>query len=580
MSSSLLLDECFETQGPGFVDLVRSCSDDRHLAGLADRMLVDPRPWVREQILAYLDTPFDRPGHHPLVKRLFKHAEARGDLDILSRCLVGFDRGVRRQLTRSQRYDWQTRTYSEIETLALPRLGLQPKHRAKHPKAPALHHVRERPGMPLFSLATRLHLRRRAWRFYRHLGFQKPNQYVAAISQALARFVDRDLAKGHDVLECWGLVHALFGESPTLVFKGTWIGIAEEKTLAELTPAPAFSALWTAPAAVPHVLTLAVQARSKLVRTWAQDWIKEHHPTALRSMSLAEVRKLLDAEWEDVRLVGLGLFAQHPDVPTLTVRAWMELLSVADEAALAQIVDAMQTHVRGSRLNHVDAVTMACHRSVAVVRMAMAFMADKVWDSPAETDALLGLRQASCAALATDLGRFLLERLASPQRYHINHVFVALDHRLEGMRAAAMTWIDEHRHVREDSSVWARAAESPYDQVRCWLLRSLERFAGEARIAGDQHRLLWTTVLLGVHRGGREKQAALRQLTQAIVLNPERSAELLPLLSAALRSLRLPERRAACASIVTVMVRRPELKDQIAVLLPELDCSQILLEIG
>ena len=126
--------------------------------------------------------------------------------------------------------------------------------------------------------------------------------------------------------------------------------------------------------------------------------------------------------------------------------------------------------------------------------------------------------------------------------------------------------------------MWARAAESPYDHVRCWLLRALERFADEAKIAGDQHRLLWTMVLLGVHRGGREKQAALRQLTQAIVTDPGRASELLPLLSAALRSLRQPERRAACAGIVTVLVRRPELAAQVAALFPELDFSHILVE--
>ncbi len=580
MGSVILLDECYESQGPGFVELVRGCDDDRRLAGLADRMLVDKRPWVREQILAYLDTPFDRPGHHPLVKRLFKHAETHADIDVLSRCMVGFDRGVRRKIVHKKQYDWQTRAFTESDELVLPKKGLEPQHPAKHPKAPRPRYARARPGMMLFSLATRLYLRRRAWRFFRRLGFQKPDQYVASVSKALARYVDADLAGGHDLIESWGLVHALFGESPTLVFKGTWIDIADGKTLAELKPAPAFTELWTAPAAIPHLLSLVSQARAKLVRTWAQDWLKEHHPEALKSLTLSEVRALIDADWEDVRILGLSLFAQHPQVPTLTVQAWMELLSVRDDTALAQIITAMQAHVRSSRLSHADTITVACHRSVAVVRMAMAFMREKTWESPAEIEALLGLRQATCAALAADLGRFLLERLATPQRYQIGHVFVPLDHRLEGMRSEAMAWIDANRHVREDPLVWARAAESPYDQVRCWLLRALERFEDEARIAGDQHRLLWTTVLLGVHRGGREKQAALRQLTQAIVKDPARAAELLPLLAAALRSLRLPERRAACASIVTVLVRRPELAQQISVLFPELDCSQILVETG
>lgn len=580
MGSTLLLDECYETQGTGFVELLRACDDDRRLAGLAERMLKDARPWVRTQLLAYLETPFDRPGHHPLVKRVFKDAERRGDLDILIRCLVGFDRAVRRKLVRRTTYDWQSRVQIEREDLILPRRGLLAKHAAKHAKAKPVQPSRERPGMALFSLATRLHLRRRAWRFFRHLGFQKPDGYVAAAAEIARRFTDADLSAGHDLLDSWGLAHILFGDSEALQFQGTWINVAPDRTLADLRPAPAFAELWRAPAAVPHVLALAIGGQAKLVRTWAFDWLKAHHPTALAALGLDEVRRMLDAEWEDVRLVGLDLFARHPQMPTLTVQQWLGLLQVSDPSVLAQIVAAMQTHVRGSRLAHAEAVAVACHRSVPVVRMALAFLAEKRWDGPAETEALLGLARATCAALAAELGSFLLERLATPERYRVEHVCLALDHRLEGMRTAAMAWVDAHRHVREDAQLWARAAESPHDQVRCWLLRALERFAAEATVSGDQRRLLWTTVLLGVHRGGREKQAAVRQLTAAIVADPDGSADLLPLLAAALRSLRLPERRAACAGIATVLVRRPALAPRIAALFPELDCSQVVLEAG
>lgn len=580
MGSTLLLDECYENQGSGFVDLLRACDDDRRLAGLADRMLKDARPWVREQLLAYLDTPFDRPGHHPLVKRVFKDAERRGDLDVLVRCLVNFDRGIRRKLVRRVSYDWQTRVQIESEELVLPRHGLLARHAGKHAQAKPARPGRERPGLKLFSRATRLHLRRRAWRCFRHLGFQKPDAYVATAVDIARRYTDADLAAGHDLLDSWGLAHILFAGSEALQFQGSWINVAPDRTLADLRPAPAFAELWQAPAAVPHLLALAIGAQAKLVRTWAFDWLKASHPGALAGLGLDEVRKMLDSSWEDVRLTGLELFAKHPQVATLTVQQWLGLLQVADAAALAQIVAAMQTHVRGSRLGHAEAVAIACHRSVPVVRMALAFLAEKRWESPAETEALLGLASADCPALAGELGRFLLGRLATPERYRVEHVCAALDHRLEGMRTEAMAWVDANRHVREDAQLWARAAESPHDEVRCWLLRALERFADEAAVSGDQRRLLWTTVLLGVHRGGREKQAAVRQLTAAIVADPDGAAELLPLLAAALRSLRLPERRAACAGIATVLVRRPALAPRIAAIFPELDCSQVVLEAG
>jgi hypothetical protein len=578
MSSTLLLDECYEAQGAGFVEHLRACEDDRHLAGLADRLVKDQRPWAREQVLAYLDQPFDRPGHHPLVKRLFKHAEAQADLEAMARCLVGFDRGVRRELVKIPSWDSQTNSASEREILVLRRAGLAAKHPAKHPQAKRVRYIHPRRGMPLFTQATRLYLRRRAWRFFRHLGFRQPEQYVAAITQALVRYTDQDLSGGHDLLESWGLAHALFGESPVLLFQGTWINLAEGKSLADLAPAPAFTAAWQTPAAIPHLLTLAVAARAKLVRTWAQDWLKAHHPEVLRTLPLARLRDLMDGEWEDVRLLGLSLFTAHPQVATLTVQEWIALLTIRDAAALAQVVTTMQAHVRGSRLSHQDVVALACHRAVPVVRMALAFMGEKTWAAPAELAAMRDLARVTCAALAGDLARFLLERLATPERYHVDHVLIALDHRLEGMREVAMAWVDAHRHVRDDALVWARAAETPYDDVRGWLLRALERFTEEAKVAGDQHRLLWATVLLGVHRGGREKQAAVRQVTQAMVNDASRANELLPLLAAALRSLRSPERRAALAGIATVLVRHPALASAIAARFPELDCSRVVLE--
>ncbi|MBN8524214.1 MAG: hypothetical protein J0M02_02635, partial [Planctomycetes bacterium] len=456
MGGSLLLDECYDTQGPGFVEALRACDDDRRLAGLADRMIKDGRPWVRSQIIAYLGQPFDRPGHHPLVKRLFKHAEKQADLDVMGLYLVGFDRAVRRQVVTRLRYDWSTRTQTESEELVLQRKGLAPRHAGRHPQAKRVASVRERPGAMLFSLATRLHLRRRAWRFFRRLGFQRPADYVAAVSAAAQRFTDDDLRAGHDLLESWGLAHILFGGSDVLRFAGSWISVADGRTLAELKPAPAFAPLWQTADAVPHLLGLLVGARAKLVRTWAQDWLRAHHPAALSGIGLDQLRRMLDSEWEDVRLLGCELFARHPQVATLNVQQWLGLLGIADPVVLAQITAAMQAHVRGSRLSHADTVAAACHRAVPVVRMALGFMAEKRWDGPAETEALLGLRNAACPALAGDLARFLLERLATAERYRVEHVCLALDHRLDGMRAAAMAWIEANRHVREDPQVWAR----------------------------------------------------------------------------------------------------------------------------
>ena len=52
---------------------------------------------ARARFFKYLALPLDRPGHHPLVKRLFKQAEANRDHELMAAFLVAFDRLIRRQ---------------------------------------------------------------------------------------------------------------------------------------------------------------------------------------------------------------------------------------------------------------------------------------------------------------------------------------------------------------------------------------------------------------------------------------------------------------------------------------------------
>jgi hypothetical protein len=94
--STTLVDESFATQDEQFVERVRQAASPKYLAALADRWKKDPRPWAREQIFEYLRLPLDRPGHHPLVKRLFKQAEGNADHELMAAFLVAFDRLIRR----------------------------------------------------------------------------------------------------------------------------------------------------------------------------------------------------------------------------------------------------------------------------------------------------------------------------------------------------------------------------------------------------------------------------------------------------------------------------------------------------
>jgi len=88
--SMLLVEECFSAQDAGFLEALRCVSSGKLLAAFADRWKQDHRPWARAQIFAYLDLPLDQSGHQPVVKRLFKHAEASKDAELLGAFLVAF----------------------------------------------------------------------------------------------------------------------------------------------------------------------------------------------------------------------------------------------------------------------------------------------------------------------------------------------------------------------------------------------------------------------------------------------------------------------------------------------------------
>lgn len=68
-------------------------------------------------------------------------------------------------------------------------------------------------------------------------------------------------------------------------------------------------------------------------------------------------------------------------------------------------------------------------------------------------------------------------------------------------------------------------------------------------------RLLWPSVLPNVHRGSWAKAVAIRQILARVEARSAELPRLLPLLAAALRPSRSPERRAGLSAIVQLAER-------------------------
>jgi len=144
---------------------------------------------------------------------------------------------------------------------------------------------------------------------------------------------------------------------------------------------------------------------------------------------------------------------------------------------------------------------------------------------------------------------------------------------LQPAREAAWRWLTPQSRGWDDTVLWSRLIESPYDDVRFSVVRALEQ-RSIARFDDAQLAHVWTSVLLNVHRGGRTKMIALRQISEAIQSDPQRAAPLLPVLAVAIRSVRLPEARSGLAAVVGAIEAHPPLLDAVRRFLPEVQISE------
>lgn len=570
----LLVEECFAAEDDRFVAELRAVDQPKLLAAFADRWKQDSRPWARQQMLAYLELPFDRPGHQPVVKRLFKHAEARRDHELMAFFLVAFDRQVRRVIT--QRWTWSAsfRGGLQVEVLAAPSNAIPGQSSMQRDPVTGRPVPMPMPANPrLFKYRTRYYLRRRAWRHFRKLGFGQPEAYPAAISRALIAYRDADFAKGENILDSWGLLHACFGEHDALEFGPVHPRLKENRSFGELASAPAFAAAWRTPAAGTILFSLLFRAQSRLVRVWAKQTFEREHPAYAASVD--ELLQLLDHDDGDIQQLGARLLANAPGLPTLPVTAWLRLLATRNPEALATLCDLFAKHVSGERLTLAQILELACAQPVPVARLALKFLRERPVTSAADRSAITAVADTQCEALAGELARWALGLLGGAENYQTEPVSRFFDSLRPGSRDAAWAWlVAEGSPGLADSVLWSRLIETPFDDLRLRLVDHLEREA--ERRAGLAHdlRAVWTSVLLGVHRGGRQKAKAVRQLGEAIGADPARSEALLPVLAVAVRSVRRPEARAGLAAVMTLLAQRPELTPAVRRFLPELQWTE------
>jgi hypothetical protein len=133
-----------------------------------------------------------------------------------------------------------------------------------------------------------------------------------------------------------------------------------------------------------------------------------------------------------------------------------------------------------------------------------------------------------------------------------------------------MSWLSAATLIPADPVLWCRLLETPYEDLRLAIVDHLQHKSSLPGTSSKDLTPIWTAVLVGVHRGGRQKQKAIDQIARAILARGDQTDDLLPVLTVAVRSIRKTEMRAGLAAIAAIAEQRPDLEPLITSSLPEL----------
>ncbi len=400
--------------------------------------------------------------------------------------------------------------------------------------------------------------------------FQRPGDYPPTVARALAAYQDDDLQRGEDMLECWGLMHACFRGSDALEFQATNIHVKEGRGLNELKPAPEFADLWKKTESAPILLELTAGAKSRLVRVWSMELLRGAHASWLAELDPEKLIQLLDHADGEVQQFGAEALQGSNRLATLTIGVWLKLLETNNPTALAIICETMRRTVTSDRLDLAQCVQLSCAKATPVARLGFEFLRTCPIDLQSDRERIVSLADARLHGGGGRNRRLALGLLGTPERYDRDEVIRFFDSLQRETRGAAWNWLEPESPGYDDPLLWSRLLETPFDDVRHRLIETLARRAALPGCDPSDLTSLWCAVLLGVHRGGRQKQQAVAQVGQAILASPDRAELLLPVLAVAIRSVRAPERRAGLAAVVSAVERRPELAAAVAAHLPEL----------
>jgi len=557
--SPLILAELYDSGDASFLDLLlQQRGNLKPLLGLIEKWKKDARPWARRLKIQFLFGGKSSWESRVVFKRLFKQAWADHDHELMGAFMVSLDCSIRRK--RRKRTRFSSGVIETTEVLRLPHVWFidLPDGAAAYIKGNQ------------FSAATKHYLRRRAWRYFRRLGYAGASAYLSAMAGALVLYNDDDMRTGENLLDNWGLMHACFGKSPVLSFNSRHTNLATDGHLSDLQASPMFERHWALPEAFPILLDILLRAQCRPVRVWAIQLLRRLHGEALPKIDAQTLLKLLDHTDADVAGFAAELLGNAQTVSSFPMTTWMDLLATRNPAVVATICEAFRKNVNFDRVTLAQGVDLAIRAAVPVATLGLEILGGRSIRSDADLHALAKLSLARCPAAGTQIAQFALPRLNIAGVYRLDEIVAFFDSPLKSLRQGSFAALAAESPGDVDPAFWARLFESPYDDVRIELVNRLKTRLNLPGASAESTASLWQTVLLNIHRGGRAKLSALRQISDRIAREPQSARTLFPVLVIAIRSVRPPEARHGLAAIVSAVERVPALADDVKRQLPEL----------
>jgi hypothetical protein len=551
-ASTVLLYERFEAGDLRFLDELFTLTAQGKLLAFAGRWLADPRPFARQALFRYIDDGCDRPGHRVVVKALFKRLEAEADDEAMGHFLVAFDRLLHRRLR------WRgKRAYSKDN--AAPVL-------AGPPDVPRSAVPGAEPERARFSMRTRMYLCRRAFRYFRRIGRSDIARYGRAIRGALALYDDADLQKPEQLLDAWGLLNTLYWGSPVINRNENMARLAPGRALAELEPAPIYPEAWQG--VFEEIFTMLERAGSRIVRVFAISLLRRDYASDLSGLPVRRLLGMLMSPHDELQTFASELIGSAEGLPGLTVAEWLDLLRIDNPVALLFLSDLVKKHVTPGRLSLEQCVELANARPAPVAELGLAWAKMKSIQSEAAIREVVRLKVAEVPRVREEAVAWVTQILERSPYARAEHLRDLVDAKHADVRREALAAMRKTLRYKESTELWGALFESPYEDVRSFLIAHLT--ARQRAYAPETLRHLWVTALLAVHRGSRDKKAVIDQIAGRIIEKPAEAEALLPLLGVALRSVREPERRAALAALARAAFEQPALRTAISAKLPEL----------